>query len=438
MPKRGKRKMPWRAEWDRVVAGPCVAHFESARLVIAANENVSVGAPTWAERPCRRILARSWERRGIEARLDPKRMVLRVLVRARLREAAEGWSIVEPEYADLPVDDEDTRSCLLAHVSIDFAELAVVDAAALSRNRRIRAADVRDNAGLAWDWCALARNPGIAPEHAIAMRGSAHGAADSNFFAALSTHPALRMRLVRERPDAPWCWYTLSSRLVSPNDHTGLPVMHGALALNPAFSDYDLAQLGVRRTRACARHGFACAPGAAACGLRNAPVNWHVYVRLTDDPARALQEALDAGEESTAMCVAALGNADASLALVAWCIARLAGISRWACHTAAGNEMRADRERARVARATRRAAYPSIVEVCIRRALPVCVARAIYERTRPPDAARITRVTEDHALVAFACGMRDDRLWLPRTDPLCAALLQVERVKKTPTIFFYK
>ena len=418
--------MPWRAEWERVVAGPC-ARFESARCLLAANENVSVCASTWAERPCRRILARSWERRGLEAHLDPKRMVLRVLVRARVLEAGEGWSIVEPEYVELPVDTQDMRSSMLAHVSVGVAELAPgLGAAAMSRNKRTRAVDVLANAGLAWDWDALARNPGIAPEHVIAIhRGSA------GFFAALSENPALRMRLVRERPDAPWCWYTLSSRLVSPDDH-GLPLVPGALALNPAFSDADLAEHGVRRTRACARHGFACAPRitsrAAECGLRDAPVNWHVYVRLTDDPTRALREALDAGEDTAAMCVAAVGNAHATLSLVAWCLARLAGTSRWACHTAAGNELRADRERARMLRASRRAAYPWIVRLCLRRAVPTSVARAIYQLTRPPDAARILRVADDRALVAFACGM--DPLWLPRDDPLCAALLLPFQYKK--------
>lgn len=413
--------MPWRAEWERVVAGPC-ARFESARCLLAANENVAVCASTWAERPCRRILARSWERRGLEAHLDPKRMVLRVLVRARVLEAVEageageGWSIVEPEYVELPVDAQDMRSSMLAHVSVGVAELAGLGAAAMSRNKRTRAVDVLANPGLAWDWDALARNPGIAPEQLIAM-----GSAD---FSALSANPALRMRLVRERPDAAWCWYTLSSRLVSPDDH-GLPLVPGALALNPAFSDDDLAEHGVRRTRACARHGFACAPRitsrAVECGLRDEPVNWHVYVRLTDDPTRALREAIDAGEDTAAMCVAAVGNAHATLALVAWCLALLAGRSRWACLTAAGNDLRADRERARLLRASRRAAYPSVLRLCLRHALPTSVARAIYQLTRPPDAARILRVADDRALVAFACGM--DPLWLPRDDPLCAALL---------------
>ena len=429
--------MPWRAEWERVVARPC-AYFESARCLLAANENVAVCASTWAERPSRWILARSWERRGLEAHLDPKRMVLRVLVRARVLEAveaveaaeagagdaAEGWSIVEPEYVELPVDAQDMRSSMLAYVSVGVAELAArgFSVAALSRNKRTRAVDVRANAGLAWDWDALARNPGVAPEQVIAMREESRDAD----FSALSANPALSMRLVRERPDAPWCWYTLSSRLVSPDDH-GLPLVPGALALNPAFSDADLAALGIRRMRACARHGFACAPRitsrAVECGLRDAPVNWHVYVRLTDDPARALQEALDAREDTSAMCVAAVGNAHATLALVAWCLALLAGRSRWACLTAAGNDLRADRERARETRAARRKAYPSVLRLCLRHALPTSVARAIYQCTRPPDAARVIRVTDDHALVAFACGMRDDRLWLARDDPLCASLL---------------
>lgn len=418
--------MPWRAEWARLVAGPCAAHFESARLVLAANENVAVGPSTWADRPVRRILARSWERRGLEAHLEPRLRRLRVLVRARVCEDA-GWSLVEAEYADLPVDEHDMHSCLLAHVSVNVAELAPpVNAAALSRNRRLRAADVRAHAALEWDWTALALNPGLAPESVIAMHEEARGAGDAAFFSALSAHPALTMRLVRERPDAPWCWYTLSSRLVSPGDHAGLPVMHGALALNPAFSDADLRELGLGRTRACARHGFACAPragpGVLDCGLHDAPVNWHVFVRLSDDPTRALREALDVGEEPGPMCIAALGNPDASLALVAWCLARvrLAGGSRWACLTAAGNELRADRERARAARAARRAAYAWVVRLCLRRALPTSVARAVYELTRE-EAARVVRTDGDRALVAFACGM--DRLWLPLADPLCAALL---------------
>jgi hypothetical protein len=415
--------MPWRAEWRRVVAGPC-AHIESARTLLAANENVAVCPSSWAERPYRPILARSWERRGLEAHIEPRRMLLRVLVRARLRDA-DGWSIVEPEYLELGLDARDMRSSLLAHVSVSVAELAASTAefsvAALSRNKRTRAVDVKANAGLAWDWDALARNPGIAPEDVLAMRDA--GFAD---FSALSQNPALRMPLVRARPEAPWCWYTLSSRLVSPDDH-GLPVVPGALSLNPAFSDDDLAALGIRRMRACARHGFACAPRitsrAVECGLRDAPVNWHVYVRLTDDPTRALQEALDAGQDTAAMCVAALGNAHATLALVAWILALHAGRQRWACLTAAGNELRVDRERARQARAARRGTYPLIVRMCLRRALPTIVARAVYQLTRPPDAARVVRVTEKHALVEFACGMREDRLWIEREDPLCEALL---------------
>jgi hypothetical protein len=36
------------------------------------------------------------------------------------------------------------------------------------------------------------------------------------------------------------------------------------------------------------------------------------------------------------------------------------------------------------------------------------------------------RVDETRALVEFACAVRDARLWLPRDDPLCAALLRSE------------
>jgi hypothetical protein len=414
--------MPWRAEWARVVAAPCAAHFGCARAVLAANENVAVDAAMWGERPCRELLVRSWERRGLEAHLDARSLRLRVLVRARLREPAEpdGWILVEPEYAELEVDRADlVETSLLAHVAVCPAELSPpINARALSRNRRLHAADLA--APLAWDWVALASNPGLAPERLLSMRGPG---ADAAFFAALSAHPALTMRLVRAAPHAPWCWYTLSALRVTPADRAGLPLMPGAVTLNSAFTDDDLAELGLERPRVCARHGYACAPSRGACGFLGAPVNWHVYVRLADDPARALQEALDANEDVGAMCLAAAGNARASIALVAWCLAkiRLAGGSRWACLTAAGNDLRADREKARAARAARRAQYPWIVRLCLRRALPISVARAVHACTLEP-AARVARVAADRALVAFACAVRESSLWLPRADPLCAAL----------------
>jgi hypothetical protein len=414
--------MPWRAEWARVVAAPCAAHFGCARAVLAANENVAVGAEMWDERPCRELLVRSWERRGLEAHLDAKRMRLRVLVRATVRDA-DGFGLVEPEYAELPIDRADlVVGSMLAHVSVAPAELEPpINASALSRNTRVRAADLATP--LAWDWVALASNPGIAPEKLIA----ACPYAGAEFYAALSAHPALSMRLVRATPDAPWCWYTLSALRITPAERAGLPVFAGALALNAAFSDDDLADLGLSRPRVCARHGYACAPRRGACGFLGAPVNWHVYVRLADDPAGAVQEALDAGESVGAMCLAAAGNAHASIALVAWCLARirLAGGSRWACLTAAGNDLRADRERAKEARAARRAAYPMLVKLCLRRALPTTVARAVHALTLTP-AARAVRVDETRALVEFACAVRDARLWLPRDDPLCAALLRPE------------
>lgn len=424
--------MPWRAEWARVVAAPCAAHFGCARAVLAANESVAVDAALWDERPCRELLVRSWERRGLEAHLDARSLRLRVLVRARVREAVrpaepaeaaspDGWLLVEPEYAELDVDRADlVETSLLAHVAVSPAELSPpINARALSRNRRLRAADLATP--LAWDWAALASNPGVAPERLLAMRGPGAGAA---FFSALSAHPALSMRVVRAAPDAPWCWYTLSALRITPADHAGLPLMPGALALNRAFTDHDLAELGLERPRVCARHGYACAPSRGACGFLGAPVNWHVYVRLADDPARALQESLDAGEDVGAMCLAAAGNARASIALVAWCLAkiRLAGGSRWACLTAAGNDLRADREAARAARAARRAQYPWIVKLCLRRALPTSVARAVHALTLEP-AARVVRVAADRALVAFSCAVREPRLWLPRADPLCASLV---------------
>jgi hypothetical protein len=384
--------------------------------------------------------------------------------------ALEGWCIILPEFAVFAIDDGDFALGLLAHVSVcihAIGQLVSLGAlgskknkwnlAALSRNARLVPSDIR-NATFEWDMCHLASNRSVSPETLMEMRG----ASGSSFFAALSAHPGLTMSHVRARLGEPWCWYTLSARLVTPGDIDGLPVHYGALVLNSSFSDADLRGLGLERTRMCARHGFSCAPRAGPvgpvgpvgpssgsssssgsiassassasleCGLRDVPVNWHVFVRLADTPQTALQEALDAGEEHRAMIVSALGNANLSLPLSAWCLARLRwdgktktclsslGSSRWSCLTAAGNEMCADRTRHEDAREALRACHASLVRLCVRRRLPISVCRCIYAHAANARVTRVVRRTDSAALVAFECGIRPNRLWLPLADPLCS------------------
>jgi hypothetical protein len=372
----------WRDEWLERVAAPCVALHPVAMLVASANANVSPEMPCvaemWRTRACRELLVRSWSNRGLDVLLA--RDTVRVLVRARLVHD-DDWVLVAPEYVELAVDETDYRTNVLAHVSVDVAALgdAGYNAAALSRNERLRPCDLA--CAVAWDPTVLAANPAVRPEALLAMRQQ-EGAA---FYAALSTHPALTAAHVRSRPAAPWCWYTLSARCLGPED-TDLPLFPGALVLNPRFSDADLAALGLSRRPACAEHGYACAPRGRACGLKQSPVNWTVYARLTDDPARAVQETLDAGGDVEDACVAALGNEHCTLPLAAWCVARLgARLTRWAALTAIGNEMRHDRQAHKAARVFGRAAYASLVRVCIRRRLGFSLCRAIYGlmRTHP-------------------------------------------------------
>ena len=154
-------------------------------------------------------------------------------------------------------------------------------------------------------------------------------------------------------------------------------------------------------------------------------------LRLADEPEAALQEALDAGEEPRAMMVAALGNANLSLPLAAWCLARLRwhgttgaclsslGSSRWACLTAAGNEMRADRKMHEDAQEALRACYADLVRLCFRRLMSISVCRCIYEHAASVRVSRVVRRTETSALVEFRCEIRPNRLWLPLADPLC-------------------
>jgi hypothetical protein len=370
----------WRDEWLERVAAPCVALYPVAMLVASANASVSPEMPCvaemWRTRACRELLVRSWGNRGLDVLLasSVSGRTARVLVRARLA-CDDDWVLVAPEYVELAVDETDYMTGLLAHVSVDVAALAAgaagYNAAALSRNERLRPCDLA--CAVAWEPSVLAANPAVRPEALLAMRQE--GVA---FYAALSTHPALTAEHVRSRPAAPWCWHTLSARCLGPED-TDLPLFPGALVLNPHFSDADLAALGLSRPQSCAEHGYACAPRARACGLRQSPVNWTVYVRLTDDPARAVRESLDAGGDVEGACVAALGNARCTLALAAWCVARLgARMSRWAALTAIGNEMRHDRLAHKAARVFRRAAYASLVRVCVRRGLGFHLCRAIY------------------------------------------------------------
>lgn len=461
----------WSSEWTRVVGGPCSDSSAAAKIILAGNPSVLPETPLarklWAEPVCRTLLLRSWERLGLDACLIVPCRTVRVLVRARVRvvsepaapeDALHGWCIVEPAYVEFEVSDADFfGSGLLSHVSVSIHALGALGtldsklnpnaksnlSVAISRNTRLVPSDLRD-ATIDWDGCVLASNRAVRPTELMRMPG----ASGSAFYAALSTHPGLTMSHVRARPQAPWCWYTLSARVVSPGDIDDLPVVHSAFVLNPKFSDADLRALGLERTRMCARHGFSCAPRAGPvgpsgpgsgssgstaleCGLLDAPENWHVYVRLADGVAKALQEALDAGEEPRAMCVAALGNGSLSLPLAAWCLARLRwhgttgaclsslGSSRWACLTAAGNEMRADRKKHEDAQEALRACYADLVRLCFRRRMSISVCRCIYEHAASVRVSRVVRRTETSALVEFRCEIRPNRLWLPLADPLC-------------------
>jgi hypothetical protein len=421
----------------------------------------------WADAPFRPILARSWGLRRLDTHLDLGTRRVSVLVKARAvsEPEAPGWLLLDCEYAFFEVDDGDFASGLLSHVSVCVGSLIAlskldsnlnpnakpkVNFSALSRNTRLVPSDLLDST-IEWDVCALATNIAFSPLVLMTMPG----ASGSAFYAALSTHPGLTMSHVRARLEAPWCWYSLSARCLSRGDIDDMPVVHGALVLNPNFTDADLRSLGLERTRMCARHGFSCAPragpvgpvgpsgpssgscgssgsSALECGLRDAPENWHVFVRLADEPEAALQEALDAGEEPRAMMVSALGNANLSLPLAAWCLARLRwhgttgaclsslGSSRWACLTAAGNEMRADRKKHEDAQEALRACYADLVRLCVRRRVPISVCRCIYEHAASVRVSRVVRRTETSALVEFCFEIiRPNQLWLPLADPLC-------------------
>jgi len=464
----------WSSEWTRVVGGPCSDSSPAAKLILAGNRSVlpetQLARELWAEPVCRTLLLRSWQRLGLDACLIVPRTV-RVLVRARLRVVSEpaapegpalhGWCIVKPAYVEFEVKDADLfGSALLSHVSVSIHALGALGAldsklspnaklnlsAAISRNTRLVPSDLLDST-IEWDVCALASNIAFSPVVLMTMPG----ASGSAFYAALSKHPGLTMSHVRARLQAPWCWYSLSARVVAPGDIDDLPVVHGALVFNENFSNAQLRALGLERIRMCARHGFSCAPraglvgpsgpssgssgssgsSALECGLRDAPVNWHVYVRLADGVAKALQEALDAGEEPRAMMVAALGNANLSLPLAAWCLGRLRwhgttgaclsslGSSRWACLTAAGNEMLADRKKHEDAQVALRACYADLVRLCFRRRMSISVCRCIYAHAENARVTRVVRRTETSALVEFRCEIRHNRLWLPLADPLC-------------------
>ena len=462
--------------WTRVVGEPCAQSSMAATLVLAGNPRVlpnsALARKIWAEPACRAPLLRSWQLRGLDTHLDIALRRVRVLIRVWVRVVSEPavpedalcvWHAVDPEFADaFEVDDGDFASGMLSHVSVSIHALVAlskldsklnpnaklkVNFAALSRNTLLVPSDLRDST-IEWDVCALASNIAFSPTELMRMPG----ASGSAFYAALSKHPGLTMRDVRARLEAPWCWYSLSARCLSRGDIDDMPVVHGALVLNPNFTDADLRSLGLERTRMCARHGFSCAPRAGPvgpvgpsgpsggssgstaleCGLRDAPPeNWCLYVRLADGVAKALQEALDAGEEPRAMCVAALGNGNLSVPLAAWCLARLRrhgsastcvsslGSSRWACLTAAGNEMRADRKKHEDAQEALRACYADLVRLCFRRRMSISVCRCIYEHAASVRVSRVVRRTETYALVEFRCEVRPNRLWLPLADPLC-------------------
>jgi hypothetical protein len=411
--------MPWRDEWLAEVVVPCVAAHGVALLVAATNTNVAPRMPIveamWRTRACRPLLARSWSARGRDVMLDERTMRVLVTAGAAFRDES-GWTLVDADFVDLPVDATDMNAGLLAHVSVDVARLSRGDvrfcAGALSSNPRLVPSDLALD--VAWDWRALATNASIAPERLMRLGGET-----SEFYAALSSHPALTAAHVRARPAAPWCWYTLSTRCVTPDD-VDLPVWRGALCLNPSFSTSDLSLLGLERPRVCARHGYACAPRATAqgvgCGLRAAPVNWPVYLRLTDEPEVAMQEALDSGEDVEGACGSVLGNPLSPLGLAAWCVAFLSSrgaLARWTCLTAVSNEMAHDRLALRTERRRRREAYASLVRVCLRRGVAIGVCRAIYGLLAPRPVAEVVRVTETARLVRFRCALRPRELWVP-------------------------
>jgi hypothetical protein len=401
----------WRDEWLAHVAGPCMAAHPVASLVVAANPNVSPWSPCvremWRTPACRELLVRSWERRGLDVLLA--RGSYRVLCRACLRDD-DGWLVVEPEYVELEAEPDDVRYAVLAHVSVDVRSLVgqQINVAALSRNERLRPADLAHD--VAFDARALATNKGLDPATLMRL-----GVETSDFYAALSTHPALTPAHVRARVGAPWCWYTLSARCLTPAD-ADLPLFPGALVLNPSFSEADLAAWSLERPAACAKHAYACGPRGAACGLRLAPVNWPVYLRLTDDPTAAVQEALDTRDEAliAESCAAVLGNPNVPLGLAAWCLARLGpGVSRWTCLSAVANEMAADREAHRACARAVRAQYAEIVRVCLRRGAPVSVCRAVHALLAPAPVSRVVRATGDERVVRFRCGLTPDSLRLP-------------------------
>jgi hypothetical protein len=405
-----------------------------------------VASAVWSEHDLRAPMLATWEAAGLDAAL--RGLAVHVAFAASVEAGEEGWRVVDVRTATFGVSERDVVYGVAQYASL-FAEEAVALGAtrAFSRNERFRHEDLALGA---WDALGLARNRAIPPAHLLA--DARHACA--GFHAELSTHPRLVIGDVLAHRDAPWCWYMLSR---SPNVTTPevyrayrdlLPFSTSGVAVNPAFDDAARAFAGVARPWVCARHGHACLYCTAVTGTCGAPapsclpecVSWDVYLRITDDPASAMQRAHDRGvlaenefaDRAVGAYSGAIGNPHISLGLAAWCVAKLRSLGRlgtWVRVTLAANEMR----RARAdAIATERAAYariavcaPAVAQLLRARGVPSSFVRRVLAHMAPSRESvySVVRFSGTRALVHFECGLRPDAsaVWLPATDPFVAS-----------------
>jgi hypothetical protein len=340
-----------------------------------------------------------WEAGGYDATLG-EGDVVRVTHGVRFEDRAESWTEISVRVSSFALGPGSVERAA-QYLSISSAKVRELVARGfelgrtLSRNRRLRCADVLDLCGaVEWDAIGLANNASLVPRELLLLCARFETAA---FHAELSAHPRLRMQDVLEFRDRPWCWYTLSrSTSVTTLETYGahkhaLPFELAGILANPLFDDYGEEPVRpVRPVRpVCVQHGFACSyctTLAAARGERgfgfDAPlVNWEIYMRLSEIPDDAVRVARQAGvfdseSASNAHC-ALLGNPAVSLAHVAWCLESLRAAGRlttWVRVTAATNELRAAREAYEDAleRATleRARLAPAVAQLLLRRGMP--------------------------------------------------------------------
>jgi hypothetical protein len=406
----------WHAAWERVVAGVCT---ESAFThdILARNANVHPASSTaralWSSHAP--DLLCGWEHAGYDALLfrgadadadADGACSVRVTHGARFVGAAEGWTEVVALTTDFALPSRHVeRAAQFVAVSSETVRALVARGvrlgATLARNARLRCADLQIFLGaVEWDALALATNAALAPRDLLSYLG-AHAKEElevpAGFYQELSMHPKLRVEDVLAFRSEPWCWYSISRSpsVTTPETYAKhkheLPFHLSGLLANPRFDDDgDDGDDGRRSRRSrrshgvCVDHGYACTyctTLAATQGdygldaLDLALVNWEIFLRLSENPAEALDVARAAGVfdsepgATNAYC-ALLGNPAATLAHVAECLERVRAsgqMTTWVRVTAAANDLRVARdaylERAETEREARARAAPAVVQL---------------------------------------------------------------------------